>query len=96
MGEASETEGGAFDAFHEVVDRIGGAVADPSLMPVGDLVMPTRGEPRRYRRPGWDRLGLWGFAALKLNGVRACEVSNGYLFHAVSHPLSRLWSCSIR
>ena len=43
MGESSVTVGGAFD---EIVDRFGGVVADPSLMPVGDLVMPT---PRRYR-----------------------------------------------
>ena len=45
MGEASETEGNPFDTFAEIVDRFGGVVADPSLVPVDDLVMPT---PRRY------------------------------------------------
>ena len=39
---------------------------------------------------------LWGFAALTLTGVWVREVPNGYLFHAVSHPLIRLCSCSIR
>ena len=68
----------------------------------GDAVTPCRGSrqqlaiPHRYRRPGWDRLGLWGFAALTLNGVWVCVVLNRYLCHAVSHPLSRLCSCSIR
>ena len=41
VGEPSETEGAAFDAFDEVVDCFGGAVGDPGLVPVGDLVMPT-------------------------------------------------------
>ncbi len=39
VSESSEPEGGAFDAFDQVVDCFGGAVGDPSLMPVDDLVM---------------------------------------------------------
>ena len=52
VGESSEPEGGASDAFAEIVGRFGGAVADPSLMPVGDLVMPT---PQRVAQPGQFR-----------------------------------------
>ena len=49
VSESSEPEGGAFDAFDQVVDCFGGAVGDPSLMPVDDLVMPT---PQRATQPG--------------------------------------------
>ena len=52
MGESSETEGGVLDTFAEIVDRFGGVVADPSLMRVGDLVMPT---PQRVAQPGQFR-----------------------------------------
>ena len=41
VGESSETEGGAFDAFDEVVHGFGTAVGDPGVVPVDDLVMPT-------------------------------------------------------
>ena len=39
--ESSEPEGNPFDAFDQVVDCFGGSVGNPSVVPVGDLVMPT-------------------------------------------------------
>ena len=41
MREAAESEGGAFDAFDEVVDRFGGPVRDTGVVPVGDLGVPA-------------------------------------------------------
>ena len=34
--EAAESEGGAFDSFHEIVDRFGGSVGDAGVVPIDD------------------------------------------------------------
>ena len=41
VGEVGEPEGGAFDAFDQVVGCFGGCVGDSGGVPVGDLVSPV-------------------------------------------------------
>ena len=41
VGEAAESEGGAFDSFYEVVDGFGGSVGDAGVVPVDDLGVPA-------------------------------------------------------
>ena len=51
--EVSESKGGAFDAFDEVVDCLGGAVSDPRFVPVRDLCMPTPQGAAQLRQLWW-------------------------------------------
>ena len=41
MREAAESEGGAFDAFDQIVDRFGGSVGDAGVVPVDDGDLPA-------------------------------------------------------
>ena len=52
MGEAAESEGGAFDAFDEIVDRFGGAVGDPGAVSVYDRGVPATEGAAQPAQPG--------------------------------------------
>ena len=80
VGEVGEPEGGAFDAFDQVVNCFGSGVGDACGVPVGDLVPPV---PDGAAEP----VDLWGQVwVLELAGdfgdCGSAEFGVGYVIDA--------------
>ena len=84
MGEAAESGGGSFDSFSEVVDRFGGSVGDPCVVPVDDGGVPAgqgAAEAAQFRRAVGvaQVVGEFGGVALgELGAVDVVEAAEGF------------------